>query len=547
MSPTGRRVLAAIAASAAAVFLLGSAAPTRLAPATSGVQGTTIDLSAVPSAPEYRTDEPEGPGFLGSEASVLGRSLARINKAKGTSLRGDNRLSALARWVYEHLGPDGSLPPQAVFEVLVSRLGLPEPLPHLLVTHAEDAPRLANVVSSRLAGVFNLADYTHIGGIAEQDRYGVVVVIALSRRHVEFVPVARSLSGPGRIELKGRLIGAHVKPELAHTLPGGETRFEDLGRGPDFGTTVDLSETGRHRLEIVADGPDGPGVVANFPVFVGVPVDASVKAVAAASARRAVLPDDARQRLFELLNAERVKTGLAALTFDPELAAVALKHSEDMRANDFVAHVSPASGTSEERLLRAGIITDRAAENVGKGYDPDEIHEGFMNSPGHRAAILHPDMTHVGIGVAQKKELDQTTYLVTELFIRRVPPLGPDYRTVFRAELDRLRESAGASAVKEDPALTRLADEAAREFLDNEALSQNDVLRQLQERITRSNLNVRSIATVLSVVGSLKDGAKQAASNPSRNDARRVGIGIAQGTRAGLAPNSIVVMLIFVN
>ena len=78
-------------------------------------------------------------------------------------------------------------------------------------------------------------------------------------------------------------------------------------------------------------------------------------------------PDDARQRLFELINAERVKAGLDALTFDPELAAVARKHSEDMRANDFVSHVSPTTGTSEERLLEAGIITDRACGERRQG------------------------------------------------------------------------------------------------------------------------------------------------------------------------------------
>ena len=558
MLPAGRRFAAAVAAavllgvaafaqppfSAAPGLPKPSAAPAAPVP---GGQETIIDLSAVPSAPEYRTDEPQGPGFLGSDAAVLGRSLARINKALGTSLRPDSRLAVLARWIYERLGPDRSMPPQNAFDLLVSRLGLPEPLPHLVVTQAQDAPRLANVVSSRLANIFDLADYTHIGGVAEREEHGVVVVIVLSRRHIEIVPVARSLSGPGRIELEGRLLGAYAKPELAHTLPGGETRFEDLGRGPGFRATVDLAETGRHRLEIVADGPGGPDVIANFPIFVGVPVDESVEAVAAPPAKRAARPDDAQQRLFELINAERVKAGLDALTFDPELAAVALKHSEDMRTNGFVSHVSPTTGTSEERLLEAGIITDRASENVGKGYAPDEIHEGFMNSPGHRAAILRPDVTHIGVGVAQKKEFNQTTYLVTELFIRRIPPLGPDAKTVFRAELDRLREAGGASAVKEDPALNRFADEAAREFLENEMLSQNDVLERLQGHLARSDLSVRSVATILDIVGSLEEGAKQAASNPQRNKARRAGIGIAQGTRAGLVPNSIVIVLIFVD
>ncbi|MGB8958971.1 MAG: CAP domain-containing protein [Candidatus Aminicenantales bacterium] len=521
------------------------------APSASGGQETTIDLSAVPSAPEYRTDEPQGPRFLGSDAAVLGRSLARINKVLGTSLRPDSRLSVLARWIYERLGPDRSMPPQSAFDLLVSRLGLPEPLPHFLVTEARDAPRLANVVSSRLATLFDLADYTHIGGVAEREAHGVVVVIVLSRRHIEIAPVARSLSAPGRIELKGRLLGAYAKPELAHTLPGGKTRFEELGRGPDFLATVDLAETGRHRLEIVADGPGGPGIIANFPVFVGVPVDESVEAAAAAPTKRAVRPDDARQRLFELINAERVKAGLDALTFDPELAAVALKHSEDMRTNDFVSHVSPTTGTSEERLLEAGIITDRASENVGKGYTPDEIHQGFMDSPGHRAAILLPDVTHVGIGVVSKKEFDRTTYLVTEIFIRRIPPLGPDARGVFLSALNDWRRKEGTPALREDSTFTRIADETAREFMENQLFTEDEVMGRLRQHLARIDPAisppVRSILAVLRVVGSLEEGAEQAASDPKTSRAQSVGIGIAQGTRPGLVPNAIVVVLIFVD
>lgn len=544
MSQSGCR-FAAVAA--AGLFLFASApasAPSR--PVLFPGQEAAVDLSAVESAPEYRTDEPQGPGFLGSDAAVLGRSLARINKALGTSLQPDNRLALLARWVYERLGPGRAMPPQSAFDLLTHRVGLAEPLPHLLMTQAPDAPRLANVVSARLARLFDLAGYTHIGGVAESEAHGVVVVIALSRRHIRMEPVPRSLAAPGRIKLEGRLIGAYTKLELARTLPGGETRIEALGKGPEFSVTVELVQVGRHRLEIVAQGPDGPDVIANFPVFVGVPVDEMIGETAAAVPRRAVRPDQAQQRLFELLNAERAKAGLDALILDPELGEVALGHSEDMRANNFVAHVSPTTGSSEERLLRAGIVTDLAAENVGKGYSPDEIHTGFMDSPGHRAAILLPGSTHVGIGIASKKENERTTYLVTELFIRRIPPLGPDAKAIFLMELNGLREPGGGPALKEDPVLTRLAEEAANEYMNDQALSQTDVLQRLARRMGKSDLKLQTAIAVFAIVGSLEEGAKQAASDPRGNKARRVGFGIAQGARPGLVPNSIVLVLIYV-
>ncbi len=336
MLDIGRRFAAAVAAGS--FCLAAAAAVPRSRPGLIPAQEKTIDLSSVPSASEYRTEEPKGSGFLGSDAAVLGRALARINKALGTSLRPDDRLARLARWVYERLGPDNAMPQQNAFDVLTHRLGLAEPLPHLLMMQAPDAPRLANVVSARLARVFDLAGYTHIGGVAEHEAHGIFVVIAVSRRHIQMGPVPRSLSGPGPITLEGRVADGYSRPELAHTLPGGETRMEPLGRGPAFRVAVSLAEPGRHRVEIVAQGPEGPDVLANFPVYVGVPVDETVEA--AAVPRRAARPDDARQRLFELINAERAKARLDALTLDAELGDVAARHSEDMRTRTTLSATS---------------------------------------------------------------------------------------------------------------------------------------------------------------------------------------------------------------
>jgi len=528
----------AVAATAAAAFLIF--AP----PGSSRPRDQTIDLSAIESAPEYRTDEPDRPGFLGNAAAALEMALVSVNGSQGSSLRPDHRLGRLARWVHRNLGADNALPPQSAFDVLTRRLGLAEPLPYLLVIEALDAPRLAGVVSARLAKVFDLQDYTHIGGVAERENRRSLVVIALSRRHFRMAPVARSLPKPGRVRLEGRLIGPYTRSELAHTMPGGQTDVSELGSGLAFAAAVRLAETGRHRLEIIAHGPAGPDIVANFPVFVGVPVDESVESVPAPEV--APPPEEVRERLFELINADRAESGLDRLIFDPELAAVALRHSEDMRDNDFVAHVSPATGTTEERLLSAGIMTHLAAENVGRGYAPEEIHRGFLDSPGHRAAVFLAGATHVGIGVVAVKEHGRTSYLVTEVFIRRTPPLATDAKRLFFDELNRQRALVGSLEVRENPSLSSMADETAREFLAEPSLTQDKVQGKLAGRLR--GVRIRgggSYYSMISIVGSLEDGAKQAAADPRTNQARLVGIGIAQGSGPGLAPNTIVLVLIF--
>jgi uncharacterized protein YkwD len=551
MPPAAHRHLSGAAIAAAATLLsltvsTGSTVPSPAPRPQAAARDKVIDFRSIPSAQDYRTDAPKGPGFVGSDAAVLTRSLARINQALGTALSPDGRLARLARWIYDHLGPERSMPQQSALDLLGSRLGLAEPLPNILVVQAPDAPRLANTVTARLAQVFDLTGYTHIGGVAEyEEDSSVVVVIVLSGRHLELAPVPRRLAAPGQVCLAGRLLGPYAKPQLAHTLPSGETRLSALSQDRDFRTTIDLAAMGRHRLEIIAEGPEGPSVVANFPVYVGIPVDESVER-AAAPPRRAPSADEVEDRLLGLINADREKAGVGALDYDPALALAARLHSEDMRDHDFVAHISPTTGSAEDRLHAAGIATSLAAECVGKGYSPDEIHEGFMDSPGHRAATLLPGATHVGVGVVTAKEDDRTTYYVTELFIRRIPTLGPDAKTIFLTAFNSLRAASGAPELVGDADLGRAADETAREFLGNEALTEKQVLEHLQQRLVRLEFKGRTLTAVLSVVDSLKEEARRAAADPKGGRARGLGLGIAQGTRRGLPPNSIVLVLIYV-
>jgi uncharacterized protein YkwD len=261
---------------------------------------------------------------------------------------------------------------------------------------------------------------------------------------------------------------------------------------------------------------------------------------------RTVKPDQAQARLFELINQERVRAGLEALVFDAELSETARGHSEDMRKGGFVGHVSPTSGSSEERLLRAGIVTDLAAENIARGDDPDEIHKGLMDSPGHRSAILLPKTTHVGIGISSVRKGDSVDYIVTELFIRRIPPLGPDAGLLVLGELAASREIDRLQLLKHEPTLSELAGEAVRRYLDDPSLSQDDVMAALRRRLEQGQEPRGAVTAVFIVAGSIKEAVARMEIDPkSWAAARRVGVGIAQGVRPGLIPNSIVLVLIF--
>ena len=126
--------------------------------------------------------------------------------------------------------------------------------------------------------------------------------------------------------------------------------------------------------------------------------------------------DDAEIQLFAHVNEARMNAGLSLLTPDPALARVARGHSGDMFANNFVAHVSPTTGGPGDRVAKAGLKPPRLLENVGTDSSPAEVHRGLMRSPGHRSAILDPEVTHVGIGVVVAPPGAPYRVVVTELF-----------------------------------------------------------------------------------------------------------------------------------
>ncbi|MFD8030262.1 CAP domain-containing protein [Streptomyces sp. NPDC048231] len=105
--------------------------------------------------------------------------------------------------------------------------------------------------------------------------------------------------------------------------------------------------------------------------------------------------------VLALTNAERAAAGLPPLAADRRLTAAAQAHSADMVARDFYAHTSPEGRGPLDRAAAAGSRHRAVGENIACGQrSPTEVVIGWMNSPGHRANILKPAFTHLGVGFA---------------------------------------------------------------------------------------------------------------------------------------------------
>lgn len=105
------------------------------------------------------------------------------------------------------------------------------------------------------------------------------------------------------------------------------------------------------------------------------------------------------QQVLALVNAERVKEGLAPLAWNQAAAGAAA-----LRAQEIVTlfeHDRPNGTQCFTALNEAGVPFMTAGENIAAGHQtPEAVVSEWMNSPGHRENIMNPSFTQLGVGIA---------------------------------------------------------------------------------------------------------------------------------------------------
>src|SRR5689334_10152666 len=109
--------------------------------------------------------------------------------------------------------------------------------------------------------------------------------------------------------------------------------------------------------------------------------------------------------LFDAANHERAQRKLPVLRWDEGLARAARKHAELMAEQDLLEHRLSGEPDLPTRAREAGANFSHITENIGMAVSADKFHDGWMNSPGHRANILDADSDSVGIAVVEAEEL----------------------------------------------------------------------------------------------------------------------------------------------
>ena len=140
--------------------------------------------------------------------------------------------------------------------------------------------------------------------------------------------------------------------------------------------------------------------------------------------------------ILERVNEERQSRGLTPLRLRPELLDTARIHSFDMAQEGFFAHEGEDGRGTAKRVgaLDRTLVLSEVRENIARlGGDLDYndighlLHQGLMDSPGHRENILAPNVTHIAIGVARREK----GAWVTQVFVRVEGALDEPLSTAF--------------------------------------------------------------------------------------------------------------------
>jgi uncharacterized protein YkwD len=100
-----------------------------------------------------------------------------------------------------------------------------------------------------------------------------------------------------------------------------------------------------------------------------------------------------------MISGYRGNNGLNPLTIDPELMQMASEQAHAMAAHDRMDH--DIGRPFAERIKNSPFRGSVAVENISAGYHTlAEAFSGWRDSPPHRANMLNPSVTHMGIAAA---------------------------------------------------------------------------------------------------------------------------------------------------
>lgn len=470
-----------LSAGLAALLALGagcSAAPTR---ANAPVE--------VPGYAESYSTAAGGDGVRGGAvASDAQRLLEERLKARGDTAEPDSALAATAAWALQSAYARRNVSDTKLVTTTAQRFGFAGPvLGFIAGPLAEEQVRLS--LNELVAQVPSNTRINRYGIVAGR---GSDVALVLGAVEATLDDFSRSLSPGSKLRLLGEVSERYQRASVFSTSPDGKVQEIPM-QARAIDASLEFASVGQYKLEIMGYGAAGPVVLVNVPIGVGVAESSEGPGAPDADEGDPNLTAEAAQEtLLSLLNDERRSRGLGAVEADRELAEIAFSHSADMVQADFFGHVSPTTGTPDDRVRKARVRVSKAGECIALELTPARAHRGLLDSPAHRAAMLDPLYTHVGIGVAfVPDKIGQRRLKVTMLLGRRANPAeARQSATALIEAIQGYRQAQKLAPVRVDPVLTAVANAGSRALASGAAKTPQQVLTatqgELQAQVNRT-------------------------------------------------------------
>jgi uncharacterized protein YkwD len=107
------------------------------------------------------------------------------------------------------------------------------------------------------------------------------------------------------------------------------------------------------------------------------------------------------------VNKDREIRGLSDLDLNPQLSLAAYAKAQDMISMNYFAHESPDGKTPWQWIKSLGYNYEFAGENLAIGFtDPEDLQESWMSSPTHRANILSPNYSEMGLAIVTHQNIN---------------------------------------------------------------------------------------------------------------------------------------------
>jgi uncharacterized protein YkwD len=221
------------------------------------------------------------------------------------------------------------------------------------------------------------------------------------------------------------------------------------------------------------------------------------------------------QDILTLVNQAREESGAEPLVYNEKLALSALDKAQHMKENEYFDHVSPQGLQPWYFAQKRNYEYKNFGENLAEGFfSAESVHEGWMNSDGHRENILSRKFQEIGVGILDFTENGQKSYLIVQHFGSQLTPEDLVVKTICDKQS---MNSTKINKIKQEYQTLKKELENPDNFSDSQKMTQlNQDLSEIKEtfdKISQKELLEKQIKEneeiINSETGELQEMAKE--------------------------------------